>query len=93
MTTKARELNIDELNQAALNGVTVWRKSARCQMSVQQKTEPVVLRWYPRSFGVLIDADLTCHTGRELLGWRKRGIDFVVLDDETGQDVTRIFIA
>jgi hypothetical protein len=62
-------------------------------MSAQPKTEPVVLRWYPGSGGVLIDADLDCHTGRELLGWLKRGIDFVVLDDETGRDITRVFLA
>ena len=62
-------------------------------MSAQRKTEPVVLRWYPGSGGVLIDADLDCHTGKELLGWLKRGIDFVVLDDETGRDITRVFLA
>jgi hypothetical protein len=68
-------------------------KRPRDQMSVQSKTEPVVLRWYPGSFGVLVDADLNCHTGKELRGWRERGIDFIVLDDETGEDVTRVFIA
>ena len=62
-------------------------------MSAQPKTKPVVLRWYPASGGVLIDGDLNCHTGKELLGWTKRGIDFVVLDDETGQDITRVFLA
>jgi hypothetical protein len=62
-------------------------------MSALPKTEPVVLRWYPGSGGVLIDADLNCHTGKALLGWLKRGIDFVVLDDETGRDITRVFLA
>jgi len=62
-------------------------------MSAPPKAEPVIFRWYPRSGGVLIDADLNCHTGNELLGWLKRGIDFVVLDDETGRDITRVFLA
>jgi hypothetical protein len=62
-------------------------------MSAQPATKPVMLRWYPGSGGVLIDADLNCHTGKELRRWRKRGIDFVVLDDETGQDLTEVFIA
>jgi hypothetical protein len=62
-------------------------------MPTQPKTEPVVLRWYPQSCGVLIDPDLNCHTGKELRLWRKRGVAFVVLDDETGEDVTAVFIA
>ena len=62
-------------------------------MSAQRKTRPVVLTWYPQSGGVLIDADLNCHTGKALLGWVKRGIDFVVLDHETGMDITRVFLA
>lgn len=62
-------------------------------MSVEPETGPVVLRWYPASFGVLVDADLNCHTGQELRRWRERGIDFIVLDDETGKDITRVFMA
>jgi hypothetical protein len=62
-------------------------------MSAQPAARQVVLRWYPGSGGVLIDDDLNCHTGKELRGWIKRGIDFVVLDDETGQDITRVFLA
>ena len=62
-------------------------------MSVQPKAHPVLLMWYPGSGGVLIDAELNCHTGKEWLGWIKRGCDFVVLDDETGRDVTRVFLA
>ena len=59
-------------------------------MSAQPKNRPVVLTWYPQSGGVLIDADLDCHTGKALLVWIKRGIDFVVLDNETGRDITRV---
>jgi hypothetical protein len=56
--------------------------------------EPVVLRWHPGTFaGALFDAELNWHTGQELLGWAARGIDFIVLDHETGEDITQVFLA
>jgi hypothetical protein len=56
----------------------------------KSKREQIVLKWHPK-WG-LWDSKLKLHNGEELLGWAKRGIDFVVLDAETGQDVTRLFL-
>ena len=61
---------------------------------VLHKRPPVVLQWYAGgAYGALVDAELNFHSGRELLGWAAHGIDFVVLDAETGEDVTRLFLA
>jgi hypothetical protein len=56
------------------------------------KQAPIVLKWHARS-GALWDPDLNLHSGTELLDWFNRGVDFVVLDAETGDDVTRLFLA
>ena len=62
-------------------------------MKRPQNSEPVVLRWHPGGAGALWDADLNQHNGRELLAWAKQGKKFVVLDHETGRDITRVFLA
>ena len=62
-------------------------------MKRPQNSEPAVLRWHPGGAGALWDADLNQHNGRELLAWAKQGKSFVVLDHETGRDVTRVFLA
>jgi hypothetical protein len=52
--------------------------------------QPIILRWHP---GALWDADLNLYNGRELLKWASYGLNFVVLDHETGEDITRLFLA
>jgi polyhydroxyalkanoate synthesis regulator protein len=59
-------------------------------------SEPIVVtfhrhRYAPRA--VLFDAGLDLRELDELRGWADRGIDFVVIDDETGEDITRIVLA
>ncbi|HEY2136283.1 MAG TPA: hypothetical protein VGH49_10360 [Xanthobacteraceae bacterium] len=60
----------------------------------ESASDPIVLRWHAGSVvGALFDEDLDLHTGKELLDWVARGIDVVVVDHATGQDITRIFLA
>ena len=54
--------------------------------------EPILIKWYaPR--GVLFDADLNFRRYEELVDWAARDIDFVVVDMDTGEDITRILLA
>ena len=61
-------------------------------MSPESKRDPIVLKWHPGAMGALWDCHLNFHDGRELLDWIRRGIDFVVLDAQTGKDITRVFL-
>jgi hypothetical protein len=59
-------------------------------------TEPIRItfmrsRVAPRVF--LFDANLDPRSLEELRDWAKRGIDFVVIDESSGEDVTRILLA
>jgi polyhydroxyalkanoate synthesis regulator protein len=65
-------------------------------MTPNSEREPIVIkfqrvRYVPRA--VLFDANLDLHGIDELRRWAKRGIAFVVLDSETGEDVTRVLLA
>ena len=42
---------------------------------------------------VLYDEQLDLRSLEDLRDWAARGVDFVVLDSETGEDVTRILLA
>jgi hypothetical protein len=42
---------------------------------------------------VLIDANLDLHGIDELRKWAASGVSFVVIDDETGEDVTRVLLS
>jgi polyhydroxyalkanoate synthesis regulator protein len=42
---------------------------------------------------VLFDENLEFHSIDELRGWATRNVDFVVIDAETGEDITRILLA
>jgi hypothetical protein len=62
----------------------------------QGRSEPIRLKFVrstidPRS--VLIDEELNLHGFDEVHGWAKRRIDFVVIDADTGEDITRILMA
>jgi hypothetical protein len=52
---------------------------------------PRVLQWYSR--GVVCDDELNLRSHGELMRWVRDGETFVILDHETGEDVTRIFLA
>lgn len=42
---------------------------------------------------VLYDEQLDLQSLEDLRGWAAHGIDFVVVDSETGEDVTRVLLA
>jgi hypothetical protein len=52
---------------------------------------PRVLRWY--SGGAVWDDELNLRSHGELMRWVRDGENFLILDHETGEDVTRIFLA
>jgi hypothetical protein len=62
----------------------------------QAKSEPIRLKFVrstinPRS--ILVDEALNPHGFDEVDNWSKRKIDFVVIDADTGEDITRILLA
>ena len=42
---------------------------------------------------ILVDADLDVHGVDEVCGWARNGADVVVIDHDTGRDITRILFA
>jgi len=48
-------------------------------------------RYAPRA--VLFDEELELRSIDELREWAARDVDFVVIDTETGEDVTRVLLA
>jgi hypothetical protein len=46
-----------------------------------------------RPAAVLYDEFLQLKSVEELRAWDAKGVDFVVLDSETGEDVTRVLLA
>jgi hypothetical protein len=48
-------------------------------------------KYRPRAF--LIDENLDDHSLDELRRWAARKINFVVIDSDTGEDITRIMLA
>ncbi len=60
------------------------------------RREPVKIKFYRSSSlprGFLIDEDLDGHSLHELRKWAARKINFVVIDSDTGEDITRIMLA
>jgi hypothetical protein len=62
----------------------------------QGKSIPIRLKFVrssiePRS--ILVDEELNPHGFDEIDKWAKRNIDFVVIDADTGEDITRILLA
>jgi hypothetical protein len=62
----------------------------------QGRSEPIRLKFVrsaidPRS--ILVDEELNLHGFDEVHDWAKRQIDFVVIDADTGEDITRILLA
>jgi polyhydroxyalkanoate synthesis regulator protein len=61
-------------------------------MSAARTLKPIVVRRYARSR--LYDAENQRYVSVEqLIGWAAEGVAFVVLDAETGADVTRVLLA
>ena len=62
----------------------------------QATNEPIGLKFIrstidPRS--ILVDEELNPYGFDEIYDWAKRKIDFVVIDADTGEDITRILLA
>ena len=62
----------------------------------QASGEPIRLKFIrstidPRS--LLVDEQLNPYGFDEIYDWAKRKIDFVVIDADTGEDITRILLA
>ena len=62
----------------------------------QERSEPIRLKFIrstidPRS--VLVDEQLNPYGFDAIYDWAKRKIDFVVIDADTGEDITRILLA
>jgi hypothetical protein len=61
-----------------------------------ERKEPIKINFHrsrslPRGF--LIDENLDDHSLDELRKWATRKINFVVIDSDTGEDITRIMLA
>jgi hypothetical protein len=61
-----------------------------------ERNEPIRLKFVrstidPRS--ILVDEELNPHGFDEIYGWAKRNVNFVVIDADTGEDITRILLA
>jgi hypothetical protein len=62
----------------------------------QERCEPIRLKFVrstidPRS--ILVDEELNPHGFDEIRGWAKRKINFVVIDADSGEDITRVLLA
>ncbi|MGC2812957.1 MAG: hypothetical protein WA303_21640 [Bradyrhizobium sp.] len=62
----------------------------------RDKSEPIRLTFIrstidPRS--ILVDDELNPISFDEMYEWANRNIDFVVIDGDTGEDITRILLA
>jgi polyhydroxyalkanoate synthesis regulator protein len=57
---------------------------------------PIIIKFqrcYHAKIGVLLDANLDLYGLDELRRWAARKINFVVIDSDTGEDITRILLA
>jgi hypothetical protein len=62
----------------------------------QRRSQPIRLKFVrstidPRS--VLVDEELNLRGFDEVHNWAKRKVKFVVIDADTGEDITRILLA
>ena len=48
-------------------------------------------RYHPRA--VLVDQNLDLHSVDQLRRWARNGVAFVVVDADTGQDITLVLLA
>ena len=48
-------------------------------------------RLAPRAF--LVDTNLDLHSLEELRDWAARKVDFIVVDESSGEDITRVLLA
>lgn len=70
----------------------MFARNGELPMSAAQKSRPILIKRYQRSR--LYDvANQRYVSIEQLRGWAADGVAFVVLDSETGADVTRVVLA
>jgi hypothetical protein len=60
------------------------------------RQEPIKIKFYRSNDllrGLIIDQNLDDHGLDELRRWAERKINFVVIDSDTGEDITRMMLA
>jgi hypothetical protein len=62
-------------------------------MNDKTSSPPRILQWYSGGLGVVWDERLDLHSRGELMRWLLNGEQFVIVDYETGKDVTKVFMA
>jgi hypothetical protein len=58
--------------------------------------EPIVFKFVRcphNKIGIIVDDNLDCRAHSELREWSARKVSFVVIDADTGEDITRILLA
>jgi polyhydroxyalkanoate synthesis regulator protein len=59
---------------------------------MRRDAETILVKRYGRSR--LYDTRRACYvTLKDLSNWKRRGVSFIVVDTETGDDVTRVLLA
>jgi hypothetical protein len=74
----------------------VGTMSKTAKVSNSSEAEPILIKFHRHRYAqwaVLFDADLEFRSLEELRDWAERKIAFVVIDTETGDDITRILLA
>jgi polyhydroxyalkanoate synthesis regulator protein len=59
-------------------------------------TEPILIKFHRHRYGpgaVLYDPELELHTVDDLRDWASRNVNFIVIDSDTGEDITRVLLA
>jgi hypothetical protein len=51
------------------------------------------VRCHHNKIGIIVDDNLNCVAYSELCKWAARKINFVVIDGDSGEDITRILLA
>jgi hypothetical protein len=57
---------------------------------------PIVLKFvrcYQNKIGIMVDANLDCWNLDDLRRWAACKISFIVIDSQTGEDITRVLLA
>jgi hypothetical protein len=74
----------------------VGTMSKTAKVSNSSEAEPILIKFHRHRYAqwaVLFDADLEFRSLEELRDWAERKVAFVVIDTETGDDITRILLA
>jgi hypothetical protein len=90
------EIGLTPQGNAALALFVIFDCAQRSESNPMARQEPIKIKYHrsrslPRGF--LIDDNLDDHSLDELREWAARKVNFVVIDSDTGEDITRIMLA